>query len=388
MIRSLFVLLAGATAALAQPQPTREDANTERPFQFGGPPRIDTLADRPRIYTGPIDAGIINPPPPEEALIDVEAWLRQPVPGDEQAIRRVGFRRPARGTVFREPITLPDEDTLRQDEILLRPTIQRVQGLWRVKKLTIDGIDQRPEDYAGLKYLFQGTVLAQSMTSEEWSRGAPVTPKPIVRTNRNGLREDVESRYVVTDDGERAGPTAFARPAGGQFRNDPKEEEGIRLQLAYEAEGRALVYWWDRYGEVRDPHMGQDRPSIRVSLPVRGALAVGDGLVVLGVRGLGLRNLLPTKFQHPLELRQSRIEEGLTPLESERTVLIVMVRDEALATPPISEEQRQADRRYLGRGEPGGRGRINIIPEMHRVPLDTPLPPPRPDSPQAAPPKP
>lgn len=388
MIRSLFVLLAGATTALAQPQPTREDANTERPHQFGGPPQIYTLADRPRIYNGPVDVGLVNPPLPEEALTDVEAWLREPIPGDELAIRRVGFRRPARGTVFREPITLPDEDSLRLDEIRLRPTIDRMQGLWRVRKLTIDGIDQRPEDYAGLKYLIQGTVLAQSMTGEEWGRAAPVTPKPIVRVGRNGLSENVESRYVVTDDGERAGPTAFARPAGGQFRNDPKEEEGIRLQLSYEAEGRALVYWWDRYGEVRDPHMGQDRPSIRVSLPVRGALAVSDGMVVLGVRGLGLRHVLPSKFHRSLELRQSRIEEGLTPLESERTVLIVMVRDEALATPPISEEQRQQDRRYLGRGEPGGRGRINIIPEMHRVPLDTPLPPPAPDTPQAVPPKP
>ena len=105
------------------------------------------------------------------------------------------------------------------------------------------------------------------------------------------------------------------------------------MNLVYQTPDRARVYWWNRYGESADPHLSRDRPSLRVALPVRGNLAVGDGLVTLDVRGLGLRSLLPSRFHQGFNPLAPAGREADTPLEPDRRLSLVLVRDEAVIDP-------------------------------------------------------
>ena len=326
MFRTWILVLVLAAPALAQRgeeyPPDLPPVSTREPVL--PLPRITSLASEPRFLVPRVDTGLINPRPPEEADLDMEAVLRA---------------------------FLPDEETLQRSEDQLRPTIQRMQGIWRVEKMSLDGVEVPPAAFAGTKYLIQGRTIAQSETSEAWTRPWPATPvrvqPPAVRLRDPewGFGRDYLPPPI---DIWPLGPAGVSRPTGTRERNDPRQEEGIRMNMVYQGEGRARVFWWNRYGESADPHLSRDRPSLRVALPVRGTLQVADNLVTLDVRGFGLRTLLPSKFHLPYNSLAPTGREAETPLEPDRRVSLVLVRDEAIAE-PIRET------------------RPNIIPQMRRV---------------------
>jgi hypothetical protein len=74
--------------------------------------------------------------------------------------------------------------------------------------------------------------------------------------------------------------------------------------------------------------------------------------------------VLPTKFHERFNRLRLPPDEARTPLEGERTLLVVMVRDEAIQNPM---KVNGTNGNGLGEGEPGARR--NIIPQMRRVPL-------------------
>lgn len=353
----------------------------ERPRQFGSlttyGPVLGRIADnsiRTREFQldKPVSTGLVLPELADEALIDVEAWLREPIPAEELALRRIGFRRPARGTVWREDFQLPDEEVLRQDLIRLRNTIANMQGIWRVHKFVLDNRVLEPEEFAGLKYLVQDTVLFQSETSEQWLRAGPASAsvKKAPTAVKLPGREPGELGTIQqppADDVDRLGPAGTSKPPAAERREDPRQEEGVRMNMLYRGEGLAAIYWWDRDANVVDPHMSRNRPSLRVSFPVRGGIELGDGMLVLAVRGVGLRALLPSKFHYRFNRLKTAPEEERTLIEGERTVFMIMVRDEQLDNRTSDVQTGQAE--GLGAGEPGSRVRRNIIPQMHRVPL-------------------
>jgi len=330
MFRTLIVCLALAGPALAQRgeeyPPDVPPVTTRQPVL--PLPRVTSMMAEPRYLSPRVDVGLINPRPPEESEVDMEAVLRA---------------------------FLPDEVTLERDRERLAPLVGRMQGIWRVERMAVDGVDLAPAEFAGTKYLIQGLAIAQSENSEVWQR---VWPTPPVRIQPPpALLEFGEPgnrpRVVVPPptDVARLGPAGVSRPAGAVERNDPKQEEEVRMNLVYQAPDRARVYWWNRYGESADPHLSRDRPSLRVALPVRGNVRVGDGVVALDVRGFGLRSLLPSRFHQGFNPLAPAGREADTPLEPDRRLSLVLVRDEALVDPI-----RQT--------------RENIIPTMRPVRLE------------------
>jgi hypothetical protein len=352
MRRSLIVLIACSAPALAQ---TRDETIPPRTPLTTGPtyrvltlaePRPDSLLTRPRYFDRPVDTGLVRPEVPDEALIDVEAWLREPIPEEELIRLRAGLKRPARGTVLREPITLPDEESLRRHEELLRPTIDGMQGRWRVERMYLDGAELRLDQFAGVKYLVQNRVIFQSEMSEEGgipeNVAAALTPTNGNGTNGTprepGMEPKPEATPAPTPVYTR--PASPSLPAPAVLRNDPRQEEGMRLAMLFQSEGRAAIYAWDRYGESVDPHLSTNRPSQRVAMPIRGRLRLGDDRLTIGLRGVGLRAFLPSKFHVPFAEVEPRLGEGRTPLEPERIVVVVLVRDEVVAQPLVEERKR------------------------------------------------
>ena len=139
------------------------------------------------------------------------------------------------------------------------------------------------------------------------------------------------------------------------------------MHLVHQGPGRARVFWWNRYGETADPHLSRNRPSLRVALPVRGNVVVGENTMTLEVRGFGLRSVLPSKFQLPLNPLAPAGREEWTNLERDRRVSLTLVRDEIVEEPTRAETPtRAASIRET---------RPNIIPTMQRVELQrTPRP--------------
>lgn len=330
MFRTLVLCLALAAPALAQRgeeyPPDLPPVTTREPVL--PLPRIASMMAEPRFFGPRVDTGLINPRPPEESELDMEAVLRS---------------------------ILPDEVTLERDRDRLVPLVARMQGIWRVERMAVDGVDLAPAEFSGTKYLIQGLVIAQSETSEAWQRAWPAPP---VRVQPVPLPEEfgppgARTRVVVPPpvDVVRLGPAGVSRPAGAVDRNDPRQEEEVRMNLVYQGPDRARVYWWNRYGESADPHLSRDRPSLRVALPVRGNLRVGDGVVALDVRGFGMRSLLPSRFHQGFNLLAPAGRETDTPLEPDRRLSLVLVRDEA-AIDPIRQT------------------RENIIPTMRPVRLE------------------
>lgn len=312
MYRTVIVSLALAAPALAQRgeeyPPELQPVATRQPVL--PLPRDTSLLTEPRRFGPRVDTGLINPRPPEESELDMEAVLRA---------------------------YLPDEVTLERTRDRLEPLVARMQGIWRVERMAVDGVDLAPAEFAGTKYLIQGTTISQSERSEVWQR---VWPAPPVRVQPPPAPLEFgepgnRARVVVPPpvDVVRLGPAGVSRPAGAVERNDPRQEEDVRMNLVYQTPDRARVYWWNRYGESADPHLSRDRPSLRVALPVRGNLAVGDGLVTLDVRGLGLRSLLPSRFHQGFNPLAPAGREADTPLEPDRRLSLVLVRDEAVIDP-------------------------------------------------------
>jgi hypothetical protein len=330
MFRTLILCLALAAPALAQRgeeyPPDLAPLTTREPVL--PLPRITSLALEPRYFGPRIDVGLINPRPPEESELDMESGLRS---------------------------FLPDEETVERDRERLRPLVAAMQGIWRVERMAVDGVDLAPSEFAGTKYLIQGLSIAQSETSEAWERAWPTPPVRVqlppvpVEYGPPGDR----ARVIIPPpvDVVRLGPAGVSRPAGAVERNDPKQEEDVRMNLVYQAPDRARVYWWNRYGESADPHLSRDRPSLRVAWPVRGNLQVAAGVVALDVRGFGLRSLLPSRFHESFNPLAPAGREWQTALEPERRLRLVLVRDEALVD-PIRET------------------RSNIIPTMRRVRME------------------
>jgi hypothetical protein len=331
MFRTLIVSCILTAPAVAQ---RGEEYPPEQPRLLTRQPSLTqpnpySLASEPRFFGSRIDTGLIVPRPPDESEIDMEAVLRA---------------------------YLPDEETLRRSEERLGPTVERMQGLWRVERMTLDGVEVPPSEFAGLKYLVQGRVIAQSETSEAWTRATWPTPPFVVPPPP--VVDDVGEPGLARRRGPAAptvvmplGPAAVSRPAGTERREDPRQEEAIRMNMLYLGEGTARVFWWNRYGESADPHLSRDRPSLRVALPVRGNLQVGNTSMTLDVRGFGLRTLLPSKFHKPFNRLAPAGREDETPLEPDRKLALLLVRDEVQA-------------------EPLRDTRPNIIPTLHRVPLE------------------
>lgn len=334
MYRSMILCLAVAAPAAAQrgdespPQPAQQPpVITRQPVL--PLPRAYSLSTDPRAFGNRVDTGLVTRRAPDESEIDMEAVLRA---------------------------YLPDEETLRRDEVKLRPTIARMQGIWRVQKMVLDGAEIPPSEFVGTKYLIQDRVIFQSETSETWTRVWPVPPERIavVPPAEGPLEPGLRPRQAVPPppvDVMPLGPAGVSRPAGTERREDPRQEEGVRMNMLYQGEGRARVFWWNRYGETADPHLSRNRPSLRVSLPTRGNIQVGDNELSLEVRGFGLRSVLPSKYHLPFNLLAPVGREGETPLEPDRKVTLVLVRDEAQA-PPVKET------------------RENIIRTLQRVPLE------------------
>jgi hypothetical protein len=333
MFRTLMFTLAVAAPALAQrgeeypadlpPLTTRQPTLVQ--------PRPYSLATEPKYLSPRVDTGLVFPRPPLESDIDMEAVLRE---------------------------FLPSEETLQRDEDRLWPTVQRMQGIWRVEKMMVDGIEILPADFAGTKYLVQGRVIFQSETSEAWDRATWPAPPVVVQGPTVAVKEEYAEPGLQIKRGRPTstvvmplGPAAVSRPAGEIRREDPRQEEGVRMNMLYLGDGVARVFWWNRYGESADPHMSRDRPSLRVALPIRGNLVVGNTTMALDVRGVGLRGLLPTKFRRPYNFLAPAGREEETPLEPDRKLSLVLVRDEVVAEP--LRETRQ-----------------NIIPTLRRVPIE------------------
>lgn len=330
MFRTLVLCLALAAPALAQYgeeyPPDLQSVTTREPVL--PLPRVTSLMAEPRFFGPRVDTGLINPRPPEESELDMEAVLRS---------------------------ILPDEVTLERDRDRLRPMVSAMQGIWRVERMALDGVDLPPSEFSGTKYLIQGLTIAQSETSEVWQR---VWPAPVVRVQSVTLPEeygvpDARTRIVVSPpvDVARLGPAGVSRPAGAVDRNDPRQEETVRMNLVYQGPDRARVFWWNRYGESADPHMSRDRPSLRVAFPVRGTIRVADRAVALDVRGVGLRSILPSRFQISINPLAPAGRETDTALEPDRRLSLVLVRDEAFIDPI-----RQT--------------RANIIPTMRPVRME------------------
>jgi hypothetical protein len=315
MFRSSILMLVFASPLLAQ--------------YYDGP-----LAGRPRTFDRPISTGLVLPELPDEALIDREAWLREPIPGEELSNLRVGFRRPARGTVWRDPITLPSEQAQQDSETAARNTIERMQGLWRVQTIMVDGQVLPAGAFTGLNYKITETVTDQSATSEPMARTHGPTGASrlqvaldIAHDQRASSRQvDGALRYTSERREAWAGSTARDRQAGEVMDKDPVEIETTRFNVMFRGRGQAIVYSWDRYGESSDPHNILNRPSERVVLSTLGAMEVYEDHVMLAVRGVGARGLLPDHLR--------------APLGGERTVFLRLGRDEQISNshnvaPPV-----------------------------------------------------
>ena len=358
MYRSFLLILAVAGPVLAQ-RPEQQVQAAQRPDQQGTDrfatvqppvatrqpaltqPRVDSLSTEPRVLNNRVDAGLVARRPPDESEMDMEAVLRR---------------------------YLPDEETLRRDEARMQPAVRRMQGIWRVEKMTLDGMEVHPSVFAGTKYMIQDRVLFQSETAETWTR---VWPVPAVIRGTDGPRAPEEfgaepglgrPRVVVppTPDVVPLGPAGESRPAGAEPREDPRQEEGVRMNFVYQGPGQARVFWWNRYGETADPHLSRNRPSLRVALPVRGNVTVGENTMTLDVRGFGLRAVLPSRFHTPLNPLAPVGREEQTTLERDRRVSLVLVRDEA--EPEVNRDEA------LPTGSIRDT-RPNIIPTMQRVNL-------------------
>jgi hypothetical protein len=315
MLRISILMLAFASPVLAQ--------------YYDGP-----LATRPRTLDRAISTGLVLPELPDEALIDREAWLREPIPAEELALLRAGFRRPARGTVWREPITLPSEEPQYDLDLAVRNTVLRMQGLWRVQSMMVDGqvIDAGP--FTGLNYKVTDTVVDQSATFEPMAREyGPTGPSRLqmaidtARDMQASSRQlDGSLRYTRDYREAWSGVTARDRQAGEVMDKDPLEIETTRQNVVFRGPGQAIIYSWDRYGESRDPYNLLNRPSERVVVSSLGSIEVYDDRVMLAVRAIGARGFLPDHLR--------------APLGGERTVYFRMGRDERVTNsynfaPPV-----------------------------------------------------
>jgi hypothetical protein len=315
MLRISILMLVFASPVLAQ--------------YYDGP-----LSSRPRTLDRPISTGLVLPELPDEALIDREAWLRQPIPEEELALLRAGFRRPARGTVWRDPITLPSEEPQYDLDLAVRNTVLRMQGLWRVQAMMVDGQVISAGPFTGLNYKVTDTVVDQSATFEPMARGyGPFGPSRL----QLGLdtARDMQASSLQLDGTLRStrdyreawsGVTARDRQAGEVMDKDPMEIETTRQNVVFRGPGQAIVYSWDRYGESRDPYNLLNRPSERVVLSALGSIEVFEDRVMLAVRAVGARGFLPDHLR--------------APLGGERTVYFRLGRDEQISNsynfaPPV-----------------------------------------------------
>ena len=341
-----FILCLGVAAPVLAQQSEDKFATVQPPVATRQPvlpqPRVDSLSTDPR----PLSARAVSPPDvrpaPDESEVDLEAVLRT---------------------------YLPDEITQERELARTQGTVRQMQGIWRVEKMTLDGVEVHPSQFMGTKYMVQGRVLFQSEDAETWTR---VWPVPAIIPGTTGPRAPEEfaplepgiRRPVVappTPDVVPLGPAGESRPAGSERREDPRQEEGVRMHLIHQGPGQARVFWWNRYGETADPHLSRNRPSLRVALPVRGNVAVGENTMTLDVRGLGLRSVLPSKFHLPLNPLAPAGREDQTVLERDRRLSLVLVRDEVL-------EESNPDKANPAAGSIR-ETRQNIITTMRKVDL-------------------
>lgn len=267
-----------------------------------------SLHDRARLLDKPVSTGLVRPVAPDEALIDREAWLREPIPQEQVSRLRAGLLRPDRDTVWRENITLPSEESQRQQEIAFRNSIQRMQGLWRVQSFMVDGHVHNMNAFSTVDYKVTDTVIEQSELPDPMTR----TPGPgglsrlqlaVDSAQMRGVNlQGFDSRLRSTREYQElwAGPTANMRQAGTVLRNDPQELEALRFGVVYRGRGQAVTFSWDRYGESADPHNALNRPSERVVLPNLGGIEAGENRTVIAIRGIGVRGMLPSNLQGPL----------------------------------------------------------------------------------------
>ena len=245
---------------------------------------------RPRYFDRPVDTGLVRPEAPDEALIDVEAWLREPIPEEELIRLRAGLKRPARGTVLREPITLPDEELLRRHEELLRPTIDGMQGRWRVERMYLDGAELRLDQFAGVKYLVQNRVIFQSEMSEEGGipENVAAAPTPMNGNGTNGTPREpgMEPKPEATP----APTPVYTRPASPSLPA-PRCSATIRVRRRgcdWRCYSRARV------GRLSTRGIGMESRSIRTfrrivhrsALPCRSA-AGSDSVMIASPLGSG-----------------------------------------------------------------------------------------------------
>ncbi|HVK09942.1 MAG TPA: hypothetical protein VM597_14325 [Gemmataceae bacterium] len=263
---------------------------------------------------------------------------------------------------------LPDDLTFVNDEPRLEPMVRAMNGLWYVVEMTVDGQPLPARRFDGLTYEFD--YGAFRFIDSPVRR--PLPPSAIVEFRT----PEVESVY-----------TNVRELAAQESRGQLRDFEAIRPRMLYVGEGRARIWWWDRFGESLDPVNLYRDPGSLTSIPDHQAIPTEGSLVLtatqlrLDVRGVGLRSLLPPKFQGPLG--------------ADRSVVLVLERQRRdpggppipLTTPPAPERQRLA-----AKGRPAPETAVvrhTLIPDPKRIVFDPPPSPTRivflPEKPTAVP---
>ncbi len=251
---------------------------------------------------------------------------------------------------------LPDDLTFVNDELRVLPTVRAANGLWVVVEMSLDGRRLPLREFDGLTYEFEGGAFRYVDSPAR----RPVPPIAAVDWR------DPEATSVYTN---------LRESALQDFRGHLRDYEAIRPKLLHAGVGRARIWWWDRFGEsldpaalYRDPDSLVSIPELQRAIPAEGGLVVTATQLRLDVRGVGLRSLLPPRFQGPLG--------------SDRAVVLVMERQRRqpggppvpLTTPPAPDRVRLASNDRPATDTAIVRHTLN--PEPKRLVFDATLPKP------------
>jgi hypothetical protein len=246
---------------------------------------------------------------------------------------------------------LPDDLTFVNDEPRVVPTVRATNGVWVVVEMTLDGRRLPLGEFDGLSYEFEDGAFRYLD-----SPGLRTLPPGALIEWRT---PEATAVYTAVSD-------AVLEDRPGQMR----DVEAIRPRLLHIGEGRAGIWWWDRYGEsldpgalYRDPDTLTSIPELQRAIPAEGSLVVTSTQLTLRVRGVGLRALLPPKYQ--------------APLGNDRAVVLVMERSRRRPYSPripltIPPELRPV--RLAANDRPATETAIvrhTLLPEPRRLVFDT-----------------
>jgi hypothetical protein len=353
MLRILIVLLAFSSSAFAQGGINQYVP--ERPRQFNGGATLSqapdgSLVSRHRQFERPISTGLVRPEPPEEALVDAEAWIRTPIPGEEVAQRRVGLLRlPPRGTVLRDQGPMPEEHVMQRDEFRYDATAREIQGSWSVRSMSING---KPAPAAPLGFFVGDSYMFRSDEAVEEVKRMIMWPREYGRA-----RSYVWDRYAQFPEFSRYG-------LGDQFRFDEPTDTFPPFDKIEVKPSRKIM--------MMTPGQTPDGRAIVHTLRnvTHGNMDTAGGALRLGSRGMDMGAFLPGNVVNPagfdskehalvLNMTRAGTRSGLEVPATGATAAPTALPSAPLPLAPDDRVVRQ-----------------NIIPEMKAVAL-TPAVPPR-----------